>query len=94
MVVSTHTVSILINFMLISSFIAAAKALIDVDGYNAEQIGRKSMKIAGDLCIYTNHTNCVEVIENKLWVPPTLADEKPEQTEENENDTSSPEKKD
>ncbi|MBR1734097.1 MAG: ATP-dependent protease subunit HslV [Alphaproteobacteria bacterium] len=34
--------------------LAAARALIDQD-LTAEEIARKSMKIAGDLCIYTNH---------------------------------------
>ena len=36
---------------------AAARALIDVDGIGAEAIAQKSMKIAADTCIYTNH-NC------------------------------------
>ena len=44
---------------------SAAKALIDIDGLSAEDIARKSMKIAADLCIYTNHTHMVELIENK-----------------------------
>ena len=34
---------------------AAAMALIDVDGFNAEQIAGKAMKIASDICIYTNN---------------------------------------
>ena len=36
--------------------LAAARALIDVDGMSAEEIARKAMKIAADICIYTNHT--------------------------------------
>ncbi|KAJ1630293.1 heat shock protein HslV [Pavlovales sp. CCMP2436] len=34
--------------------LAAARALIDVQGMDAEAIARKSMSIAADLCIYTN----------------------------------------
>mgnify|MGYP001138671700 FL=1 len=40
--------------------LAAARALIDVDHLSAEEIARKAMKIAGDLCIYTNHNITVE----------------------------------
>jgi ATP-dependent HslUV protease subunit HslV len=35
--------------------LAAARALIDQADMTAEQIARKAMQIAGDLCIYTNH---------------------------------------
>lgn len=35
--------------------LAAARALMDQDNMTAEQIARKAMQIAGDLCIYTNH---------------------------------------
>jgi ATP-dependent HslUV protease subunit HslV len=35
--------------------LAAARALIDIDGMSAEAIAKKSMKIAADICIYTNH---------------------------------------
>src|SRR5512134_1004405 len=36
--------------------LAAARALMDVDGLSAEAIARKAMKIAADICVYTNHT--------------------------------------
>jgi len=36
--------------------------MIDLDGLTAEQIARKSMRIAGDLCVYTNHNTTVEVL--------------------------------
>jgi len=36
--------------------LAAARALIDVDGMSAEAIAKKAMKIAADICVYTNHT--------------------------------------
>lgn len=41
--------------------LSAARALIDLD-FSAEEIARKSMKIAGDLCIYTNHSVVLEKI--------------------------------
>ena len=40
--------------------LSAARALIDVDGLDAEAIARKSMKIAGDICVYTNHNLVIE----------------------------------
>lgn len=39
---------------------AAARALLDVEGMDAQAIGRKAMTIAGDMCVYTNH-NWVEM---------------------------------
>lgn len=41
--------------------LAAARALID-QNLSAEEIARKSMKIAADLCIYTNHSIILEKI--------------------------------
>lgn len=38
--------------------LAAARALTDVDALDAEEIARKSMAVAADICIYTN-TNLV-----------------------------------
>ena len=35
--------------------LSAARALIDIDGFTAEQIAKKAMKIAADICIYTNN---------------------------------------
>ncbi len=40
--------------------LAAARALIDLDGLEAEAIARKAMKIAADICIYTNESIVVE----------------------------------
>ncbi len=42
--------------------LSAARALIDVDGYDAEQVVRKAMKIAADICVYTNENLTVESI--------------------------------
>jgi ATP-dependent HslUV protease subunit HslV len=41
--------------------LAAARALMDQD-LSAEEIAKKSMQIAGDLCIYTNHSIILEKI--------------------------------
>jgi ATP-dependent HslUV protease subunit HslV len=40
--------------------LAAARALIDQPGMDAEAIARKAMSIAGDICIYTNHNVVLE----------------------------------
>lgn len=53
----------MLNIIITKKSIAAAKALIDVDGMDAETIGRKSMKIAADLCVYTNHEVTVEILQ-------------------------------
>jgi ATP-dependent HslUV protease, peptidase subunit HslV len=42
--------------------LAAARALKDVDGLDAEQVARKAMGIAGDMCVFTNHNLVVEEI--------------------------------
>ncbi len=40
--------------------LSAARALIDIEGMDAEAIARKAMKIAGDICVYTNHNLVIE----------------------------------
>ena len=42
--------------------LAAARALKDVDGLDAEEVARKAMGIAGDMCVFTNHNLVVEEI--------------------------------
>ncbi|NBO17813.1 MAG: ATP-dependent protease subunit HslV [Proteobacteria bacterium] len=42
--------------------LSAARALKDVPGMDAEDIVRKAMQIAGDICIYTNHNLVVETL--------------------------------
>jgi len=42
---------------------AAARALLDNTELDAEAIVRKSLAIAADLCIYTNHNIMVEILE-------------------------------
>jgi ATP-dependent HslUV protease subunit HslV len=44
--------------------LAAAKALYDQD-LGAEQIVRKAMKIAADICVFTNENLTVEILESQ-----------------------------
>ena len=44
--------------------LAAAKALMDQD-LSAEEIGRRSLKIAADICVYTNENLTVETLDTK-----------------------------
>jgi ATP-dependent HslUV protease, peptidase subunit HslV len=44
--------------------LAAARALIDTD-MDAEAIARKAIKIAADICVYTNHSLVVEILDAK-----------------------------
>jgi ATP-dependent HslUV protease subunit HslV len=42
--------------------LAAARALVDIDGMSAEAIARKAMAIAAQICVYTNDHLTLEVI--------------------------------
>ena len=42
--------------------LSAARALIDIPDLSVEDILKKSMKIAGDLCVYTNHNVIIETL--------------------------------
>ena len=42
--------------------LAAARALMTVDGLSAEDVARRAMKIAADICVFTNHSLVVETI--------------------------------
>lgn len=42
--------------------LAAARALVDIEILSAEEIVKKAMKIAGDICVYTNNNLTMEVI--------------------------------
>lgn len=44
--------------------LAAARALKDIEGLDAEAIVRKAMKIAADICIYTNENITIESLPN------------------------------
>ena len=43
--------------------LAAARALLDTDA-SAEDIARKAMSIAAEICVYTNHNVVVESLES------------------------------
>jgi len=42
--------------------LAAARALIDIDGLEAEDIARRAMAIAADICVYTNGNLTIETL--------------------------------
>ena len=42
--------------------LAAARALIGVEGLSAEDIARRAMKIAGQICVYTNDNVIIETL--------------------------------
>jgi ATP-dependent HslUV protease subunit HslV len=42
--------------------LSAARALIDIEGLDAEAIARKAMGIAADICIYTNRSITLEIL--------------------------------
>ncbi len=42
--------------------LAAARALMAVDGLSAEEVARRAMKIAADICVYTNNNVILETI--------------------------------
>ncbi len=43
--------------------LSAARALIDIDDLSAEDIARKAMAIAADICVFTNSNLTLEVID-------------------------------
>jgi ATP-dependent HslUV protease subunit HslV len=43
--------------------LAAARALLSVDGLGAEEIARRSLEIAADICVYTNREIVLESID-------------------------------
>ncbi|HVS63030.1 MAG TPA: ATP-dependent protease subunit HslV [Thermoanaerobaculia bacterium] len=45
--------------------LAAARALLDHTDYDAETIAREAMKVAADLCVYTNDRFTVETLDAK-----------------------------
>ncbi|MCH9050750.1 MAG: HslU--HslV peptidase proteolytic subunit, partial [Proteobacteria bacterium] len=42
--------------------LAAARALMEMDGLDAEAIARKALAIAAGICIYTNENVTVEIL--------------------------------
>ncbi|KAH9598281.1 Proteasome [Trypanosoma melophagium] len=53
---------------------AAARALIDVDGYDAEQIARKAMRIATEIDVFSNGHWDVEILNCKPAKAATATD--------------------
>src|SRR5438270_11655551 len=45
--------------------LAAARALIDIDGLDAETIARRALAIAGQICVYTNDKVLVEKLSSE-----------------------------
>ena len=45
--------------------LSAARALIDIDGLDAEAIARKAMSIAAGICVYTNESVTIESLDAK-----------------------------
>ena len=45
--------------------LAAARALLDVDGLSAEEIARRAMRIAADICVYTNENVVLEQLDSE-----------------------------
>ena len=43
--------------------LAAARALLDVEGMDAEAIARKAMAVAAEICVFTNQNLTVETLE-------------------------------
>lgn len=43
--------------------LSAARGMIDNESLCAKEIAQRSMRIAGDLCIYTNHNTTIEVLK-------------------------------
>ncbi|NHN83808.1 ATP-dependent protease subunit HslV [Acetobacter musti] len=42
--------------------LAAARALLPIEGLTATEVAARAMKIAGDICVYTNHSVTLEVL--------------------------------
>ena len=43
--------------------LSAARGMLDDERLSAEDIVKRSMKIAADLCVYTNHKTTMEVLQ-------------------------------
>ncbi|MBB2163196.1 ATP-dependent protease subunit HslV [Gluconacetobacter sp. 1b LMG 1731] len=45
--------------------LSAARALAEIDGLSAAEIARRAMRIAGEICVYTNHSVILETLGEK-----------------------------
>ncbi|AQS85060.1 MAG: ATP-dependent protease subunit HslV [Acetobacter aceti] len=44
--------------------LSAARALLPIDGLTASEIAQRAMKIAGDICVYTNYSVTIETLRS------------------------------
>ena len=42
--------------------LSAARALMEIDGLSAEETARRAMRIAGEICVYTNANVIIETL--------------------------------
>ncbi len=42
--------------------LSAARALLEIEGLSAEEIARRAMRIAGEICVYTNANVIIETL--------------------------------
>ena len=42
--------------------LAAARALMQIDGLSADEVARRAMRIAGEICVYTNASVIIETL--------------------------------
>ena len=52
---------------------SAARALLDNTDLSAKEIVESGLKIAGDICVYTNHTTTIAVSYTHLTLPTNLS---------------------
>ncbi|MEA3539796.1 ATP-dependent protease subunit HslV [Sphingosinicella sp.] len=43
--------------------LSAARALVDIDGLSADDVAKKAMAIAADICVFTNNNLTIETLE-------------------------------
>lgn len=43
---------------------AAARALMDIPDLSAEEVARKAMTVAADMCVYTNHNFRTDILDS------------------------------
>lgn len=72
LVVEVHMLSVSFQFLVVrecSAFFAhsfctaAARALVDIDDLSAEEVATKAMKVASNMCVYTNDTYLKELMD-------------------------------
>ncbi|MFT8896024.1 MAG: ATP-dependent protease subunit HslV [Acetobacter sp.] len=44
--------------------LSAARALLPIEGLTASEVAQRAMKIAGDICVYTNHSVTIETLHS------------------------------